>query len=211
MVSAPETVVRNVLLSQHKGATAVVTAEAQVPMMTGTRSTSMSLRAAFTAASGLVWSSSMMNSICRPSRPPAALTSLATACMPASMRGPSAEPAPVSGVRTPRRSGAPCARNVAGAKAVAASAPAPVMMVRRVGFGVVIADSSSAAGALAQQQVRGERQDQRRRHQDKGEGAAERPVRLLGNLVVDERRHHLKARPAEQHRSRIGVHRQDKA
>src|SRR5216683_672420 len=169
MVSAPETVVRNVLLSQHKGATAVVTAEAQVPMMTGTRSTSMSLRAAFTAASGLVWSSSMMNSICRPSRPPAALTSLATACMPASMRGPSA-------------------------------APAPVMMVRRVGFGVVIADSSSAAGALAQQQVRGERQDQRRRHQDKGEGAAERPVRLLGNLVVDERRHHLKARPAEQHR-----------
>jgi len=43
------------LLSQHKAATAVVTAEAQVPMMTGTRSTSISLRAAFTAASGLVW------------------------------------------------------------------------------------------------------------------------------------------------------------
>ena len=46
------------MLSQHTGATAVVTAEAQVPMMTGTLSTSISLRAARTAASGLVWSSS---------------------------------------------------------------------------------------------------------------------------------------------------------
>ncbi len=54
MVSAPDTVVRKVLLSQHKGATAEVTADAQVPMMTGTLLTSISLRAARTAASGLV-------------------------------------------------------------------------------------------------------------------------------------------------------------
>ena len=39
MESAPDTVVRKVLLSQHTGATAVVTADAQVPMMTGTLST----------------------------------------------------------------------------------------------------------------------------------------------------------------------------
>src|SRR5690348_6581934 len=54
MESAPDTVVRNVLLSQHSGATAVVTADAQVPMMAGTLVTSISLRAARTAASGFV-------------------------------------------------------------------------------------------------------------------------------------------------------------
>jgi len=31
-----------------------------------------------------------------------------------------------------------------------------------------------------------------------------------GNLIVDERRHHLETRPAEQHRRCIGVHRQMK-
>ena len=46
------------LLSQQSGATAVVTDEAQVPMMAETLSTSISLRAARTPASGLVWSSS---------------------------------------------------------------------------------------------------------------------------------------------------------
>ena len=99
--SAPDTVVRNVLLSQHTGATAVVTAEAQVPMITGTLSTSTSLCAARTAASGLVSSSSTTSSILRPSTPPAALMSLATACIAFSMRGPSKLPAPVSGVSTP--------------------------------------------------------------------------------------------------------------
>ena len=52
--SAPDTVMMKVLLSQHTGATAAVTAEAQVPMMIGTLLTSISLRAARTAASGLV-------------------------------------------------------------------------------------------------------------------------------------------------------------
>ena len=46
MVSDPDTVVRKVLDSQHSGATAVVTAEAQVPMMAATLSTSTSLRGA---------------------------------------------------------------------------------------------------------------------------------------------------------------------
>ena len=54
MESAPETVHRKVFDSQHTGATALVTAEAQVPMITGTLFTSISLRAARTAASGLV-------------------------------------------------------------------------------------------------------------------------------------------------------------
>src|SRR4029079_17111573 len=52
--SAPEQVIRKVFDSQHTGATADVTADAQVPMITGTLSTSISLRAARTAASGLV-------------------------------------------------------------------------------------------------------------------------------------------------------------
>ena len=63
MLSAPDTVVRNVLLSQHTGATAVVTADAQVPMITGTLSTSTSLCAARTAASGLVSVSSTTSRI----------------------------------------------------------------------------------------------------------------------------------------------------
>ncbi len=58
MLSAPETVKSIVRLSHARGATAVVTALAQVPMMAATRSTSISLRAARTAASGLVWVSS---------------------------------------------------------------------------------------------------------------------------------------------------------
>ena len=68
MLSAPDTVVRKVLLSQHTGATAEVTADAQVPMMTGTLSTSISLRAARTAASGLVWSSSTTDDLAADAR-----------------------------------------------------------------------------------------------------------------------------------------------
>src|SRR4029450_4837199 len=99
MESAPDTVHRKVLDSQQTGATALVTAEAQVPMITGTLLTSISLRAARTAASGLVRPSSPTVSILRPSTPPDLLTSSITACMALSMRGPSAPPAPVSGVR----------------------------------------------------------------------------------------------------------------
>ena len=88
MVSEPDTVVRNVLLSQQRGATAVVTAEAQVPMMAATLSTSMSLRAARTAASGFVWSSSLTSWIGWPRTPPAALTSWATHSIALRIEGP---------------------------------------------------------------------------------------------------------------------------
>jgi len=105
--SAPETVVRNVLLSQHNGATADVTADAHVPMIAGTFVTSISLRAARTAASGLVWPSSTTSTTLRPSNPPAVLTSSMTACIALAIRGPSNPPAPVNGVSTPSCNGAP--------------------------------------------------------------------------------------------------------
>jgi hypothetical protein len=88
MLSAPETVVRKVLDSQQSGATAVVTPEAQVPMTAATLSTSISLRAARTAASGLVWSSSLASSTLRPRIPPAALTSPATHSIALRIDGP---------------------------------------------------------------------------------------------------------------------------
>ena len=86
--SAPDTVQRKVLLSQQSGATAVVTDEAQVPMIAATLSTSISLRAARTPASGLVWSSSLTSSILRPSTPPAVLTSSTTAAATLAIAGP---------------------------------------------------------------------------------------------------------------------------
>ena len=58
MLSAPDTHISMVLLSHASGATAVVIDEAQVPRMAETPSTSISLRAARTAASGEVWVSS---------------------------------------------------------------------------------------------------------------------------------------------------------
>ena len=88
MLSAPDTVVRKVLLSQQSGATAVVTAEAHVPMIAATRSTSISLRAARTAASGLVWSSSLKSRIRRPSTPPAPLTCSTTHSIAVRIDGP---------------------------------------------------------------------------------------------------------------------------
>ncbi len=88
MLSAPETVNSITLFSQHSGATAVVTALAQVPMTALTRSTSISLRAARTPASGLVSSSSLTSSIGRPSTPPAALISATTACSVLIIGGP---------------------------------------------------------------------------------------------------------------------------
>src|SRR6185503_19442884 len=131
MVSDPDTVVRKVLDSQQSGATAVVTAEAQVPMIAATLSTSMSLRAARTAASGLVWSSSLASSILRPSTPPAAFTSPTTHSIARRMGGPYGPPAPVSGVKVPRRMAPPCARASRGARAAAPSAVAPASTARR--------------------------------------------------------------------------------
>ena len=88
MESEPDTVVRKVLLSQHRGATAVVTDDAHVPMIAATLSTSISLRAARTPASGLVWSSSLTSSTRRPSTPPAPLTCSTTHAMDLRMDGP---------------------------------------------------------------------------------------------------------------------------
>src|SRR4029450_4782570 len=98
MVSEPDTVVRNVLDSQQSGATAVVTAEAHVPMIAATLSTSMSLRAARTAASGLVWSSSAESWTWRPMMPPAALTSPTTHSMALRIGGPYEAPAAGGGL-----------------------------------------------------------------------------------------------------------------
>src|SRR5579871_5361742 len=114
MLSAPETVQRKVLLSQQSGATAVVTDEAQVPMIADTLSTSISLRAARTPASGLVWSSSLTSWILRPSTPPAELTSSMTAPATLAMVGPYEPPEPVSGVRVASLIGSPCARMTEG-------------------------------------------------------------------------------------------------
>ena len=57
-------------------------------MMAATLSASMSLRAARTAASGLVWSSSLTSSILRPSAPPAPFTSEVTHSIALRMEGP---------------------------------------------------------------------------------------------------------------------------
>ena len=88
MVSEPETVKSMVPLSQQSGATAVVTEEAQVPMIATAPSTSISLRAARTAASGAVWSSSETSVISRPSTPPAAFTSATTPATASRIGGP---------------------------------------------------------------------------------------------------------------------------
>src|SRR6516162_4841070 len=134
MESAPDTVHKKVFDSQHSGATALVTADAQVPMITGTLSTSISLWAARTAASGLVWSSSTIVSILRPRTPSPLLTSSITACIALSMRGPSCPPAPVSGVRMPNLSASTCAVARPGNTAATDAAVAPCNRERRVTF-----------------------------------------------------------------------------
>src|SRR5713226_801709 len=53
------------------------------------------------------------------------------------------------------------------------------------------AGNPSRSSAALYDQVGGDRQGQGHRHQDEGDGPTERPVGLLGELVVDERRHHL--------------------
>ncbi len=73
--------------------------------MATTRSTSISLRAARTPASGLVASSSTTISTGRPSTPPFALTSSATDFATVASAGPYGPPEPVSGTSTPMRIG----------------------------------------------------------------------------------------------------------
>ena len=89
--------------SQQRGATALHTAEAQVPITVITLSTSISLWAARTPFSGLVWLSSVTSWTWRPSTPPAAFTSSITSFWLALIEGPQAPPAPVSGTSAPSR------------------------------------------------------------------------------------------------------------
>ena len=68
---------------------------------------------------------------------------------------------------------------------------------------------SSAMACPLEKEVGGDSEQERHGHQDEGDGAAERPVRLLRELVVDQRRHHLEQRAAQQEGRGVGVHRQD--
>src|SRR6185312_1567127 len=74
-----------------------------------------------------------MVSILRPRTPPLLLTSLITASMALSIRGPSWPPAPVSGVKMPNLTGSAWARTGIGAAAMAAVAAAALLRrARRV-------------------------------------------------------------------------------
>src|SRR5262249_36875140 len=100
-LSAPDTPMRKTLASTQSGLTASVTAEAHVETMATTLLTSMSLRAARTPDSALVWSSSWKSWIGRPWMPPALLIRSTTATTDRCMSGPYEPPAPVSGHRVP--------------------------------------------------------------------------------------------------------------
>ncbi len=126
MLSAPEAVHSTVLLSQHRGAIAEVTADAYEPPMATTLSTSISLRAARTAASGLLWSSSMTTSTLRPRTPPAALISATAICAAWLIVAPNWLVAPVNGMMMPMRIGpSPCAIAQPGRAEMPKAAPAP--------------------------------------------------------------------------------------
>ena len=86
IAGAPEVFIWMMFAASVRGITARVTPEDQVPRIACTLLTSISFFAASTAASGLVWPSSLNSSSFVPPAPPAALTS-ATAismafCMP---------------------------------------------------------------------------------------------------------------------------------
>src|SRR5882762_3082612 len=80
---------------------------------------------------------------------------------------------------------------------------------KRLSSAMTVKSLVSDASATLEDQVGGDREAQGHDHQDEGDGAAERPVGLLGELIVDQGRHHLEQRPAQQERRGIGVHRQD--
>src|SRR5438034_9982308 len=89
------------LASTQSGLTARVTAEAHVETIATTLFTSISLRAARTPASALVWSSSWKSWIGRPLIPPALLIRSTTATTERCILGPYEPPAPGSGHRAP--------------------------------------------------------------------------------------------------------------
>ena len=114
-------------------------------MITGTLSTSTSLCAARTAASGLVSVSSTTSRIGLPSKPPLRLISSVTACIAFSMRGPSKLPAPVSGVSTPRSVVPAWARTATGAAMPAAAVASSARRVRQIVRSPLYAGSAGCA------------------------------------------------------------------
>src|SRR5215470_3004880 len=113
--SAPDTPMRKTLASTHRGLMARVTAEAQVATMATTLLTSISLRAARTPASALVWSSSWKSWMVRPLIPPALLIRSTTATTERCISGPYEPPAPVRGHSVPMGMGSfDCPRRPAG-------------------------------------------------------------------------------------------------
>src|SRR6185437_10892114 len=87
------------------------------------------------------------------------------------------------------------ARNTAGAASVAAAAPNRARRWIRKDMNDssdgLLTDCSLAARATLNNEIGGQCQRQSDRHQDEGQRAAERPVRLLREFVVDQRRPHL--------------------
>jgi hypothetical protein len=108
IAGAPETFISMMLAASVSGMTASDTPEAQVPRIACTLLTSISFLAASTAASGLVWSSSVNSSSLTPPAPPAALTSSTASLIACCMPGPYGLPAPVMGVSEPMRNVSPC-------------------------------------------------------------------------------------------------------
>src|SRR3954452_15267498 len=90
---------------------------------------------------------------------------------------------------------------MAASSASAVEPPTPTVITRPFQF-------SSPEPALYQNVCR-RRQPESCRHQDESDGRAERPVVEL-KLSIHQGPHHLELRATEQHRSRIGVHAEDK-
>src|SRR5262245_44561623 len=131
--SAPETPMRNTCASTQRGLTARVTAEAQVETIATTLLTSISLRAARTPASALVWSSSWKSCTGRPWMPPLLLIRSTTATTERCMSGPYDPPAPVSGHKVPMLIGCfDCADPIPGAPSTSPAAADPFKTSRRV-------------------------------------------------------------------------------
>jgi len=86
--SAPDTLISNTFASTHRGFTARVTADAHVERIATTLLTSISLRAARTAASAFVWLSSWKSWIGRPLIPPRPLICSLAATMARCISGP---------------------------------------------------------------------------------------------------------------------------
>src|SRR5262245_30690255 len=142
---------RNACASTHSGRTASVTAEAQVETMAMTLLTSISLRAARTPASALVWSSSWKSCTGRPRMPPALLIRSTTATTDRCMSGPYEPPAPVSGHKVPMLIGAfDCAARIAGAPSTSPIVAEAFKSSRRV---IVVLSGPTACSLAAERET----------------------------------------------------------